>query len=50
MWQDIRIPFAFRIDTGEMVSIDEVARGLACNCKVTVHRQGLDVHNSTGMG
>lgn len=33
MWQDIRIPFAFRIDTGEMVSIDEVARGLACNCK-----------------
>ncbi|HHQ4919034.1 TPA: hypothetical protein ACSPZ8_003977 [Aeromonas hydrophila] len=33
MWQDIRIPFAFRIDTGEMLSIDEVARGLACNCK-----------------
>ncbi|MNF57788.1 hypothetical protein D3C85_259480 [compost metagenome] len=33
MWQDIRIPFAVRIDTGQMVSIDEVARGLACNCK-----------------
>lgn len=33
MWQEIRIPFAVRIDTGQMVSIDEVARGLACNCK-----------------
>ncbi|MFQ2132373.1 hypothetical protein ACK34S_07635 [Aeromonas hydrophila] len=32
MWQDIRIPFAVRIDTGQMVSIDEVSRGLACNC------------------
>lgn len=33
MWQEIRIPFAVRIDTGEMVSVDEVERGLACNCK-----------------
>lgn len=33
MWQDNRIPFAVRIDTGQMVSIDEVARGLACNSK-----------------
>lgn len=33
MWQEIRIPFAVRIDTGQIVSIDEVVRGLACNCK-----------------
>lgn len=28
-----KIPFAIKLDTGEMVSVDEVPSGLDCGCK-----------------